>query len=232
MPKLIVRHPEQGDLVFTLSGERITIGRHSDNLIQIKHTTISGYHAEIVSLNGRQLIRDLDSTNHSYIGGIMFIQAELDRGCRIVLGTVECEYLPDNVEALPEETDSLRTTVGLLRRQNDELVSRIAEQRNQIEMLGNVKLITRDSSSDLADLRDQVKSLAAERDRLASRNADLIAQVEALHAKIGIPSIPRAVQPAEITEAVASVPPRLPKPPITLGETAMVHPFHANSARH
>jgi cell division protein FtsB len=229
MAKLIVRHPDQGDLDFTLSGERITIGRHSDNLIQINHATISGYHAEIVSQNGQRLIRDLDSTNHSYIEGVMFIQADLDRGCRIVLGTVECEYLPDNVEALPEEIDSLRTTVALLRRQNDELVARIAEQRNQIEMLGNVKLITRDTSSDLADLRDQVRSLAAERDRLASRNADLIAQVEALHAKIGIPSIPRAVPSVETSEAAASVPPRLPKPPIALGETATIPAVHANS---
>ncbi|MEO6785780.1 MAG: FHA domain-containing protein [Chthoniobacteraceae bacterium] len=218
MPKFIVRHPEQGDLIFTLSGERATIGRHSDNDIQIKHQTISGHHAEIIRRNGRCIVHDLDSTNHSYIEGIMFIQAELDGACRMVLGTVECEFLPDNAGELPEEMDSLRKTVGFLRRQNDELVARIAEQKNQIDILGSLKLLTRENSSDLTSLREQVKSLAGE-------NADLTAQVEVLHAKLGIPSIAKAVQP--VAESGASA--RLPKPPVALGETVMIPALHAGS---
>ena len=65
MPKLLVRHPDEGDLTFTLTGERITIGRRAENKIQINHTTVSGYHAELTSYNGGYIIRDLDSTNHS-----------------------------------------------------------------------------------------------------------------------------------------------------------------------
>ena len=94
MPKLLVRHPEQGDLIFTLTGQRITVGRHSDNTIQIQHTTVSGHHAELIELDGHYLIRDLESTNHSYIEGVKFIEAELDHPCRLVLGTVECDFLP------------------------------------------------------------------------------------------------------------------------------------------
>ena len=217
MPKLLVRHPEQGDLTFTLSGERISIGRHSENNIQIRHSTVSGHHAELIEHNGRYIIRDLDSTNHSYIGGIMFLEAELDRACKLVLGTVECEFLPDNVEAVPEEMDTLRKTVGLLRRQNDELVAKIAEQKNQIDILGSVKLITRESVSQQSGIREQVKTAAAERDRLAAENAELIAQVEALHAKLGIPSISKAVPPVVVTETAVPVSPRLPKPPVALG---------------
>ena len=213
MPKLLVRHPEQGDLTFTLTGDRITIGRHSDNQIQIRHTTVSAHHAEVINLGGQYLIRDLDSTNHSYIEGVMFIEAELDRASRLVLGTVECEYLPDNVEVLPEETGSLRKTVGLLRRQNDELVAKLAEQKKQIDILGNLKLLTREASSDITSLREQVKSLAAE-------NADLIAQVEVLHAKLGIPSIAKAAQSG--TASDSSAVPALPKPPIAVGETVMI----------
>ena len=229
MPKLLVRHPEQGDLTFTFSGERITIGRHSDNNIQIRHTTVSGHHAEIFTRNGRYVIRDLDSTNHSYVGGIMFIEAELDRACQIVLGTIACEFLPDNVESVPEEMDTLRKTVGLLRRQNDDLVAKIAEQKNQIDILGSVKLLTRDSASQQSGIREQAKTVASERDRLAAENADLIAQVEALHAKLGIPSIAKAVQPAVVSETPAAVPPHLPKPPIALGETVIAPSPHANT---
>jgi pSer/pThr/pTyr-binding forkhead associated (FHA) protein len=53
MPKLLVRHPESGDMTFTLSGERITIGRHSDNDIRIAHDTVSKHHAEIICRGGR-----------------------------------------------------------------------------------------------------------------------------------------------------------------------------------
>ncbi len=185
MPKLLVRHPEQGDLTFTLSGERITIGRRAENKVQINHTTVSGYHAELVAHNGRYLIRDLDSTNHSYIEGVMFIEAELDRACRIVLGTVECDFLPDNVEVLPDETGSLRKTVGLLRRQNDELIAKIAEQKNQIDILGSVKMLTRGAASDLTSLRQQVKELTADREDLVAENKSLTEELHELRALTG-----------------------------------------------
>ena len=185
MPKLLVRHPEQGDLIFTVSGERITIGRHSDNQIQIRHGTISGYHAELVSHNGHFLIRDLNSTNHSYIEGIMFIEAELERPCRLVLGTVECDFLTDNVEVLPEEMGTLRKTVGLLRRQNDELISKIAEQKNQIDILGSVKMLTRGATNDLTSLRIQVKELTFDRDSLQDENKALCDELHELRALTG-----------------------------------------------
>jgi CheY-like chemotaxis protein len=185
MPKLLVRHPEQGDLTFTLNGERITIGRRADNKIQIHYSTVSAYHAELVSLNGRYIIRDLESTNHSYIEGVMFIEAELDRPCRIVLGTVECDFLPDNVEALPDETGSLRKTVGLLRRQNDELIAKIAEQKSQIDILGSVRMLTRGTTSDLTNLREQVKTLTFDREELVAENELLAAEVHELRVLTG-----------------------------------------------
>ena len=185
MPKLLVRHPEMGDLIFTLAGERITVGRHSENHIQIKHGTISGFHAEFISQNGRYLIRDLNSTNHSYIEGVMFIEAELERACKIVLGTVDCDYLPDHVETLPEEAGSLRKTIGLLRRQNDELITKVAEQKNQIDILGSVKMFNRDASSDLVNTRLQVKELAFDRDSLIEENKALRDELHELRALTG-----------------------------------------------
>ena len=185
MPKFLVRHPEKGDLTFTLSGERISIGRHSDNHIQIAHGTISGYHAELITNNGHYLIRDLNSTNHSYIEGVMFIEAELDRACRIVLGTVECDFLPDNVEVHPEGMGTLRKAVGLLRRQNDELISKVAEQKNQIDILGSVKMFSRDATSDLVKIRQQAQELILERDGLLDENKTLREELRALTGRSG-----------------------------------------------
>ena len=185
MPKLLVRHPEMGDLTFTLTGERITVGRHSENHIQIKHGTISGFHAEIIGSNGRHLIRDLNSTNHSYIDGVMFIEAELDRACRLVLGTVDCDFLPDNVEALPEEMGTLRKAVGLLKRQNDELIAKVAEQKNQIDILGSVKMFSREGASDLGNARQQMKDIVLDRDSLLDENTALREELHELRALTG-----------------------------------------------
>lgn len=220
MPKLLVRHPEQGDLTFTLSGERITIGRRAENKIQIHHSTVSAFHAELTAHNGRYLIRDLDSTNHSYIEGVMFIEAELDRACRLVLGTVECDFLPDNVEVLPDETGSLRKTVGLLRRQNDELIAKIAEQKNQIDILGSVKMLTRGAASDLTSLREQVKVLTQDREGLLAENKSLSAELHELREVSGLGNSVQLARRAGGGDSGASV--VQSRFAVTMGETAIV----------
>ena len=116
----------------------------------------------------------------------MFIEAELDRACRLVLGTVECDFLPDNVEVLPDETGSLRKTVGLLRRQNDELIAKLAEQKNQIDILGSVRMLTRGATSDLASLRDKVKVLTRDRENLLAENISLSEELDGLRTLSGL----------------------------------------------
>ena len=237
MPKLLVRHPEQGDLTFTLTGERITIGRRAENKVQINHTTVSAYHAELISHNGRYIIRDLDSTNHSYIEGVMFIEAELDRACRLVLGTVECDFLPDNVEVLPDETGSLRKTVGLLRRQNDDLIAKLAEQKNQIDILGSVRMLTRGATSDLTSLREQVKVLTRDRENLLAENISLSEGLHELRALSGLGSAVQVARLAGGGDSGASVMQSrfavpmtetvtIPSPLSVLPAPALDSPFH------
>jgi FHA domain len=190
MPKLLVRHPEQGDVTFTLRGERITVGRRADNMIQINHQTVSSYHAELIAVNGHYRVRDLGSTNHSFVEGTMFLEADLDRPCRMVLGAVECDYLPDEVESVPEGLDTLRKWVGLLRRQNDELIAKISEQQSKINILGNARLLTPAADADLNKLRGEVRTLTAERDRLAADNLALqnqLRQFREILARDGVP---------------------------------------------
>ncbi|MEQ1851305.1 MAG: response regulator [Chthoniobacteraceae bacterium] len=191
MPKLLVRHPEQGDVTFTLRGERITVGRRADNMIQINHQTVSSYHAELIAVNGHYRVRDLGSTNHSFVEGTMFLEADLDRPCRMVLGAVECDYLPDEVESVPEGLDTLRKWVGLLRRQNDELIAKISEQQSKINILGNARLLTPAADADLTNLRNQVRTLSGERDRLAADNLALqnqLGKFREVLAKEGVPA--------------------------------------------
>ncbi len=186
MPKLLVRHPESGDMTFTLSGERITIGRHSDNDIRIAHDTVSKHHAEIIFRNGRHVIRDLGSTNCSFIEGVTFSEAELPGACRLVLGTVECDFLPDEASVGTREIGTLRKMIGVLRRQNDELISRVSEQKNQLAILGSVKMFRRDAESDIGQLRQQVKELTVDRDSLLDENRALLDELHGLRTAAGL----------------------------------------------
>ena len=87
MPKLIVRHPERGEMTYPLSGERVTVGRRADNEIQINHGTISGHHAELVAVNGHYVLRDLDSTNHCFVDGFQITEADLSDRCKVMIGS-------------------------------------------------------------------------------------------------------------------------------------------------
>jgi CheY-like chemotaxis protein len=177
MARLVVKHPERGDVTFTLRGERITIGRHADNTIQINHQTVSSHHAELTVVNGHHRMRDLGSTNHSYVEGSMFTETELDRPCTMLLGAVECAYLPDDAEPGGEELATLRKVVGHLRRQNDELIAKVSEQQHRINILANARLMTPATDADLSALREKVGTIGRERDGLASENLELQSQL-------------------------------------------------------
>lgn len=194
MPKFLVRHPEKGEISFALSGERITVGRDDDNTIQIGHPTVSGHHAELVALNGHYVMRDLKSTNHCLLEGEIFVEAELDRPYRIALGSVECEYIPDDADSTPEQLDTLRKAVGLLRRQNDELIAKVSEQQRQIKIFGTARLFTPAEGADMASLREQVKSQAAERDQLSAENQALRKEIEQMCAMVSASSDSRALK--------------------------------------
>ncbi len=204
MPTLMVKHPEKGEISFRLTDDRVTIGRRADNTIQINHGTISGHHAELISTNGHYILRDLDSTNHCFIDGFQVSEADLNERCRVMLGTIECEYIPDPEPAKlvgggasssngTAETHSnngaeadLRKMVGALRHQNDELIQKVNDQQKQIDILGSARLLTPATGADLESLRAKVKSLTIERDQLAKENRGLLAEVDRLRGIVAL----------------------------------------------
>ena len=168
-------------MTFPLNGERITVGRRPDNQIQINHGTISGHHAELLSVNGHYLLRDLDSTNHCFVDGFQVAEADLSDRCKVMIGTIECEFIPDEPGAAPEvDVDNLRKTIGLLREQNEELVGKLNDQQKQIDILGSARLLTGAAGADLSALRTQVANLTTERDRLTKENQTLKGELERL----------------------------------------------------
>ena len=222
MPTFLVKHPDRGEITFQLTGDRITVGRRSDNSIQINHGTISGHHAELVSTNGHYVLRDLDSTNHCFVDGFQISEADLSERCRVLIGSIECEYIPDPAPAKlasPSATahhaamaaspngqmdpDALRKLVGALRHQNDELIQKLNEQQKQIDILGSARLLTPSAGADYESLRVKVKTLTTERDQLARENRNLLSEVDRLRAIAslsGDPTSMKATVPIRLDE--------------------------------
>jgi hypothetical protein len=198
MPKFIVKHPDRGEQTFAISGARVTVGRRADNDVQINHATISGYHAEIVVMRDHYLLRDLDSLNHCFVDGIQVSEADLSEKCMVYIGQIECEFLPDPPAAEPQaapssaastmtatEESNLRKTIGMLRQQNETLADRVADQQNQINILGRARLLMPASGADLEALRERIKTLSEERERLAQENQEQRLEIDRLRNREG-----------------------------------------------
>jgi len=69
--------------------DRTTIGRVDDNTFQITDPSVSSHHCEIHLRGNEILIRDLNSTNGTYINGEKIAESILKPGQTLKLGNVE-----------------------------------------------------------------------------------------------------------------------------------------------
>jgi len=65
------------------------LGRTSDNHLQIPSQTVSTSHCEIVWMDDAVLVRDLNSTNGTFINGIRITESRLEAGQVLRVGDVE-----------------------------------------------------------------------------------------------------------------------------------------------
>jgi len=89
MSKLVAISPELSGLSYDLGTHWVTIGRADDNAFRIVAASVSGQHCE-VRLRGNELeVRDLRSTNGTFIEGQPITEAILQSGQILRLGEVE-----------------------------------------------------------------------------------------------------------------------------------------------
>ena len=101
-----------GKLVLSLNGtvqgeypldrERTTIGRKSDNTIQIDNLAVSGKHALIITILDDSFLEDLGSTNGTYVNGKLIKKHALRDGDVIGIGKHELKYLNENASSSDE----------------------------------------------------------------------------------------------------------------------------------
>lgn len=181
MPALRIKYPKAGEITHVLRGDRVTVGRAADNTIQIPHASISSHHAELIAADGRYQLRDLKSTNRSYVEGEPVTEYSLEGACKILFGSIECEYDPHATTtarrplALPPPAPA--PEVAFLENENRELRSNIHAMQRRFEILGTARLITAGvDRTPLAAANDAMKSLAEERDELRQQAAALRVQ--------------------------------------------------------
>ncbi len=114
MPKLIVANSAAKGATHELGGNWTTIGRADGNNFQIVEGSISGRHCE-VRLQGEGLaVRDLLSTNGTFINGDKISEGVLKAGSVLRLGDVEIRFDPSGPPPPPSAPGTSFTSKSLM----------------------------------------------------------------------------------------------------------------------
>ncbi len=89
MAKLVILTQGMTGRAHELNVDRTTIGRVEDNTFQIADPSVSSHHCEVLLRGGEVLIRDLNSTNGSYINDAQITESILKPGQKLRLGQIE-----------------------------------------------------------------------------------------------------------------------------------------------
>ncbi|MGO9587992.1 MAG: response regulator [Limisphaerales bacterium] len=89
MSKLVAINPGLAGLSYELGTRWVTIGRGDKNTFQIVETSVSSQHCEVLLRGDELVVRDLRSTNGTFIDGRTIAEAVLRPGQTLRLGEVE-----------------------------------------------------------------------------------------------------------------------------------------------
>ncbi len=90
MPKLVVLSQGLAGLSYELKTDKITVGRVEDNSFQVSDPSVSSHHCEILLMGTEVVVRDLNSTNGTFINGKQVTgEAPIPSGQILRLGQVE-----------------------------------------------------------------------------------------------------------------------------------------------
>lgn len=89
MAKLVVTTQSLAGRSCDLTAERTTVGRVEDNAFQIAEPSVSSHHCEILLRAGDIVVKDLGSTNGTFINGEKITEGVLKAGQTLRLGNIE-----------------------------------------------------------------------------------------------------------------------------------------------
>ena len=101
MAKLVILTQGMTGRAHELNVDRTTIGRVEDNTFQITDPSVSSHHCEALLRGTEVLIRDLNSTNGSFINDARITESVLKPGQTLRLGQVELRLEVEGVGSAP-----------------------------------------------------------------------------------------------------------------------------------
>jgi pSer/pThr/pTyr-binding forkhead associated (FHA) protein len=110
MMKLVVLSPGMTGRSQELKVDKTTIGRMEGNTFQIAEPSVSSHHCEVLLRGNEVMVRDLDSTNGTYISGQKVTESTLKPGQILRLGQIEIR-LETDASGTPEKAHFDRTMV-------------------------------------------------------------------------------------------------------------------------
>ncbi len=103
MAKLVVLSVGMTGRTQELKAEKTTIGRVEDNTFQIAEPSVSSHHCEVLLRGKDVVVRDLNSTNGSYINGEKITESVMKPGQILRLGQVEMRLETDTPAGPPKK---------------------------------------------------------------------------------------------------------------------------------
>jgi transcriptional regulator with GAF, ATPase, and Fis domain len=112
--KLVVIKGAQRGTEFVIAGDVIRVGKAPENDLVLADETVSRVHFEIVRDAKGYLVRDMRSTNGTFLDSAEVKEAYLRAGSVIKAGEVELKFTPfeERIEILPSEKEALGDMVG------------------------------------------------------------------------------------------------------------------------
>jgi pSer/pThr/pTyr-binding forkhead associated (FHA) protein len=95
MAKLVLLSAGMTGRTYELKVEKTTIGRVEDNTFQIAEASVSSHHCEVLLKGSDVLVRDLNSTNGTFINGEKVSESPLKSGQVLRLGQIEMRLETD-----------------------------------------------------------------------------------------------------------------------------------------
>lgn len=110
MPRLVLLSEGHTGRAYELKTDTTTVGRVSDNAFEIPEASVSSHHAQLILRGSEVLVKDLDSTNGTFINGERVTEAVLKPGQILRLGTIEMR-LETGVSAATKQKQALNQTL-------------------------------------------------------------------------------------------------------------------------
>jgi pSer/pThr/pTyr-binding forkhead associated (FHA) protein len=117
MAKLVILTQGLNGRAHELNVDRTTIGRVEDNLFQIAEASISSHHCEVLLRGSDVVIKDLNSTNGTFINGEPITESVLKPGQTLRLGQVELKLEAEKAASAPGSAPATAPASGPAKRQ-------------------------------------------------------------------------------------------------------------------